>query len=101
MMAQLAGFGRQLDALDEEIGNIEASLDASQLLPGQARDSLAQVEAQLDKLQCHGLDSVDTFDLQSGKLEAKSLRKSLTHRGEVMHQRIEAIFARIKELMQK
>lgn len=101
MMAQLAGFEQQLTELDRAVGAVEAGLSSHQLMPGQARDHLAQVEAQLDKLQCNGVDSIDTFELQSGKQEARSLRKELTRRGETLHDRIEAIFGCIKELLNK
>eukprot|EP00930_Biecheleria_cincta_P069392 TRINITY_DN57134_c0_g1_i1.p1 TRINITY_DN57134_c0_g1~~TRINITY_DN57134_c0_g1_i1.p1 ORF type:complete len:406 (-),score=82.89 TRINITY_DN57134_c0_g1_i1:44-1228(-) len=97
MMAQLAGFEQQLMELDRSVGAVEAGLTSQQLLAGQARDHLAQIEAQLDKLQCNGVDSIDTFELQSGKAEARSLRKQLTRRSEMLHERIEVIFRFIKE----
>lgn len=99
MMATLAGFDQQLTELDRSVSAVEAGLTSQQLMPGQARDHLAQIEAQLDKLQCNGVDSIDTFELQSGKAEARSLRKDLTRRGEVLHDRIEVIFRCIKELL--
>ncbi|CAE8720527.1 unnamed protein product [Polarella glacialis] len=95
---QLGGFERQFTEIDHAVDSLEAALVHQQIAPSYARDHLAQLEARLDKLQCHGVDSIDTVELQSGRLEAKSLRKGLTHRGEAMHERMEEIFRRLKHM---
>merc|ERR1712032_767035 len=95
-MEQLCDFERQFDEIDASVSGIEEALEQHSMAPGRARDTLAQMEARLDKLQCHGVDCIDTFELKSGKDQARALRKVLTRRAEQMHDRMDRIFNTIK-----
>ncbi|CAK0894269.1 unnamed protein product [Prorocentrum cordatum] len=99
MMDRLADFEQQFTEIEAEVGRIEGDLEDNSVLPGRARDHLAQLEARLDKLQCHGVDSLDTFELQSGKDQARALRKVLTRRAETMHDRMDALFKQLRDAM--
>merc|ERR1719336_1268324 len=100
-MEQLIDFERQFDEIDARTAEIYAGFQGGQIIPGKARDDLAQLEARLDRLQCEGVDSIETFDLQSGKDQARALRKVLTRRAEQMHERMDDLFAEIKQAMKK
>lgn len=95
-MGQLEDFRRQFDDIDLAVDGIELGLSRADARPGKARDELAQLEARLDKLQCHGVDCVDTSALESGQQEARAFRKELTRRAENMHARMDGLFGRIK-----
>ena len=45
-----------------------------------------------------GVDSIDTYELESGKEHARALRKELTRQAEELHDRMEALFKEIKQL---
>lgn len=93
---RLLDFERQFEEIDASVARIEAGFRNGDP-PGKARDELAQLEATLDRLQCEGIDSIDTYELQSGKEQARALRKVLTRRAEQMHGKMDEIF---KDLMQ-
>lgn len=101
MMEQLTEFERQYTEIDHAVTDIEDALNCQQITHGKARDDLAQLEAKLDKLQFNGVDSIDTFELQTGKEQARALRKVLTRRAEQMHTRMDAIFQEILAAMSK
>eukprot|EP00913_Durusdinium_trenchii_P022285 g20938.t1 len=69
---------------------------ASEEQRGQVRTELAQLEAQAHKLECQGVDSVYTGDLDSGKADAKDLKKALLGRLESVLEMIEQTFGRLK-----
>lgn len=94
---KLADFRRQFDDIEASMNGIVGSLHLKDTNLGKARDELAQLEATLDKLQCKGVDSIDTFELDSGKDVAKSMRKELTARAEKIHDRMDEIFKEIKQ----
>lgn len=92
-MAELSASEARLETLAVSIG---ASLDAFQAgrsTPGQARDALAQLEAQVDCLQCEGIDSVSIADLPATEQDAaRALRRALTRRLEALQARLDASF---------
>lgn len=96
-MERLVDFEQQFRDIDATVAAIAAALAAQQTTPGRARDELAQLEARLDKLQCQGVDCIDTLELKSGKEQARALRKALTKRAEQMHVEMDELFAAIKE----
>merc|ERR1719210_1017244 len=101
MMEQLTEFERQIFEIDNAATDIENALSCQHITFGKARDNLAQLEATLDKLQCYGVDSIDTFELQSGKDQARALRKVLTRRAEQMHGKFDDIFQELKNALKK
>lgn len=100
-MEKLADFRRQFDEIEASMHHIAGSVHLSDTSLGKARDELAQLEATLDKLQCKGVDSIDTFELDTGKDLAKSMRKELTNRAEKIHDRMDEIFKDIKRAQKK
>eukprot|EP00435_Cladocopium_sp_Y103_P001584 s2547_g1.t1 len=74
----------------------DGAIPLSQEQRGQARTELAQLEAEAHKLECQGVDNVYTGDLDSGKAEAKDLKKALLARLETVLERIEETFRRLK-----
>lgn len=101
IMEQLLDFERQFEDIDASVAAIEAAFRSGELTPGKARDDLAQLEARLDRLQCEGVDSIETFELQSGKDQARALRKVLTRRAEQMHGKFDDIFQEIKGVLKR
>jgi len=80
MMDKLLDFERQFEEIDASTAAISEAFSCGQFAASQARDELAQLEATLDRLQCEGVDSIDTYELGSGQEQARSLRKILTRR---------------------
>lgn len=93
---KLSDFRSRFDDIDASMERLIASLQTSGAPLGKTRGELAQLEATLDRLQCKGVDSVDTFELSSGKELARSIRKELTGRAEKMHARMDEGFKAIK-----
>lgn len=93
----------QLAAVEMEVLSVQHRVEELAALPldteeqrGQARTELAQLEAEAHKLECQGVDNVYTSDLDSGKAEAKDLKKALLSRIETVLERIEETFRRLK-----
>lgn len=95
-VSQLETFERQFDDIERQMRDIVASWRAGHVAPGKARTDLAQLEAKLDKIQCNGVDSIETYELTSGKDTAKALRKELTKRAELIHERMDQVFQELK-----
>eukprot|EP00405_Crypthecodinium_cohnii_P052658 CAMPEP_0206590894 /NCGR_PEP_ID=MMETSP0325_2-20121206/39913_1 /ASSEMBLY_ACC=CAM_ASM_000347 /TAXON_ID=2866 /ORGANISM="Crypthecodinium cohnii, Strain Seligo" /LENGTH=276 /DNA_ID=CAMNT_0054099977 /DNA_START=183 /DNA_END=1010 /DNA_ORIENTATION=+ len=77
---RLWDFEQQFEEIDATTASIVDAFRSGVLQSGKARDDLAQLEARLDKLQCDGIDSIDTFELKTGKDQARAHRKALTKR---------------------
>eukprot|EP00930_Biecheleria_cincta_P031099 TRINITY_DN21577_c0_g1_i1.p1 TRINITY_DN21577_c0_g1~~TRINITY_DN21577_c0_g1_i1.p1 ORF type:complete len:309 (-),score=46.21 TRINITY_DN21577_c0_g1_i1:259-1185(-) len=60
------------------------------------RTELATLEAQAHKLECQGVDNVYTSELESGKADAKDLKKMLLERLEQIFRNIEDCFEKLK-----
>jgi len=97
----LSNFRRSFDDIEASIEQLTVSIQSTETPVGRARTELAQLEATLDKLQCKGVDSVETFELSSGKELAKSIRKELTDRADIIHDRIDEVFKAIKYAEQR
>jgi len=95
-LGQLVDFEREFNEIDRGTQEIQEALLRGETSAGQAKTDLALLEANLDKLQCKGVDSIETMDLHSGKERARALRKELTKRAEGMHERMDALFKEIK-----
>eukprot|EP00747_Dinoflagellata_sp_TGD_P209872 gnl/TRDRNA2_/TRDRNA2_83246_c0_seq1.p1 gnl/TRDRNA2_/TRDRNA2_83246_c0~~gnl/TRDRNA2_/TRDRNA2_83246_c0_seq1.p1 ORF type:complete len:314 (-),score=59.34 gnl/TRDRNA2_/TRDRNA2_83246_c0_seq1:127-930(-) len=99
-LGKLEQYAQEFDGIEAGMGQIEQLFREKQVLPGKANSELAQLEAKLDRLQCNGVDSIETFELVSGKEQARALRKELTKRAEQLHDKMDALFKEIKEDMQ-
>lgn len=97
MLGRLGEFEDQFVEIDATIQSIHKAFHSGEMPPGRARDDLAQLEALLDKLQFNGVDCIDTFELESGKDQARALRKELTKKADGLHERMEVLFKEIKE----
>jgi len=97
ILGRLGEFEEQFLGIDVSIRRIAEGFHSAEVTPGKARDDLAQLEALLDKLQFNGVDSIDTYELESGKEHARSLRKELTRQAEELHGRMEALFKEIRQ----
>lgn len=88
-----------MGALEAAVFALCRAVQASEISPGQAHGDLAQLEARLDKLQCDGIDSVDTTPLAAADREsARHLRRDLTRRADQLHGQIDGTFAGLKAL---
>lgn len=94
---QLEQLETQLRKLNGAASASEEALQNGQLSPAQVRDSLAQLEAELEKLQCKGIDSVSFDGLSEEDAEvARSWRRRLTRQVEQLQTRMDAAFERIR-----
>jgi len=102
-LAKLDAFKAALKGIGHEVRESEQNLRgmSSPSLMRMVGNELAQVEARLNKLQCAGIDSMELCDLGSDKDAAKLLRKELIQDSEHLHQRIEFMFDRIKDVQDK
>lgn len=98
-LQDLGQYVQKFDSIEADIGRIEKAFSEGIVLPSKANTDLAQLEAKLDKLQCNGVDSIETFQLGSGKDQAKALRKKLTKRAEQLHSKMDDMFQQFKEQM--
>eukprot|EP00927_Polykrikos_kofoidii_P034133 TRINITY_DN28971_c0_g1_i1.p1 TRINITY_DN28971_c0_g1~~TRINITY_DN28971_c0_g1_i1.p1 ORF type:complete len:318 (-),score=59.30 TRINITY_DN28971_c0_g1_i1:25-978(-) len=94
-------FEQRFDRISDSVLIIEAELKAGVTQPGYACDELAQLEAELDKIQCNGVDSIETSGLETGRDEARAKRKALTKRSESLHTVMDNLFSFAKELKRK
>jgi len=98
----LEDLQNQMQVLESRIPVILEALEDGAVTPGQARDRFAQIEAQLSKLQCNGIDSISTAGLAPDRAdEARATRKRLTLKAERLQSHLEEIFARIRMMSTK
>lgn len=101
MLDRLLTFERDFEEITAMTAAIAEAFRCGAVPPGKARDDLAQLEARLDRIQCEGIDSVDTYELRSGREQARALRKSLTRRAEEMHGSMEKLFLELRDAVPK
>mmetsp|Transcript_9524 Transcript_9524/g.22796 ORF Transcript_9524/g.22796 Transcript_9524/m.22796 type:complete len:217 (-) Transcript_9524:156-806(-) len=101
---QSQGALSQLAAVEVEVHSVQLRVEELAAMPldseeqrGAVRAELAQLEAQAHKLECQGVDNVYTNDLDSGKADAKDLKKALLARLENVLELVERTFQRLKE----
>lgn len=101
---QSQGALSQLAAVEVEVHSVQLRVEELAALPldseeqrGAVRAELAQLEAQAHRLECQGVDNVYTNDLDSGKADAKDLKKALLARLETVLELVERTFQRLKE----
>jgi hypothetical protein len=61
------------------------------------RGELAQLNGNIEKLQCTGIDAVVTAELTSGKTEAKEQRKGLTKRADTLQKKALELKKRLEQ----
>lgn len=87
LMQMLEDLEAQMGRLDAAVLDVERALGAKTTTAGQAHHELAQLEGQLDRFQCKGIDSI------AGKDEsAKRRRRELTRRAELLQARLNGLF---------
>lgn len=101
-IVQLEQLQDQLSKVESEISTVKQELKAQSIPPRQARDALAQLEAQLDRLQCKGIDSVSTAGLPATAEEtARTFRKELTRKAQRLQSYLDDLFEAITAMSTK
>lgn len=89
---KLERYNQEVQELEEEVAGIESALQDYPRTPRarllEAKDQIAQMNGNLEKLQYNGVDSIITAELESGKERAKEKRKALNQRCDVLRERI-------------
>jgi len=86
----LSEFGQlleQMEHLEGKVSDVERALDASRITVSRAHSELAQLEAQLDRLQCKGIDAAS-----APNDAARQQRRELTRRSELLSARLNGLF---------
>jgi len=79
---------------------VEEAFASARISPGQARDYLAQLEAQLEQIQCKGIDAVPTVGISEELATAtRVLRRDLTRQVEKLQSRLDATFDSIRSML--
>jgi len=76
-----------LEQLEGSVAEVERALELSRVTVSRAHSELAQLEAQLDRLQCRGIDNAP-----ASTDAARQQRKELTRRTEVLSARLSGLF---------
>lgn len=91
-LAKLEDFAHDADALEKLLAGVELCLQDYPRTPRarllEAKDQIAQMNGNLEKLQYNGVDSIITAELESGKEKAKEKRKALNQRCDSLRERI-------------
>lgn len=87
---------KEVSSLEERAEDINRRFESGQLSAGQARTELANVEAAANKVECDKMDSIYTGELNSGKDQAKALKKDQTKRLDSLHTKFEELFKKFK-----
>eukprot|EP00435_Cladocopium_sp_Y103_P073475 s13_g43.t2 len=96
-MSELRACEAQLELAASELHLTQQALKLAEVTPGQARADLAQLEARLDRLQCHSIDAVSTAGLSSQDEDAaRNLRRQLVKQVEQLQRRLDETFERLK-----
>eukprot|EP00927_Polykrikos_kofoidii_P060112 TRINITY_DN55176_c0_g1_i1.p1 TRINITY_DN55176_c0_g1~~TRINITY_DN55176_c0_g1_i1.p1 ORF type:complete len:463 (-),score=70.16 TRINITY_DN55176_c0_g1_i1:70-1458(-) len=102
-LSTLRHLDHDLERIESDVAGLLSASEAASRGPssssmsiGKVRAALAQLEAEGHKLESGGVDNVYTSDLNSGKDEAKLLKKSLLARLERLFESIENIFQLLK-----
>jgi len=89
---KLQRYNQEVEDLENEVADIEAALQDYPRTPRarllEAKDQIAQMNGNLEKLQYSGVDSIITAELASGKERAKEKRKALNQRCDALRERI-------------
>jgi hypothetical protein len=65
-----------------------------------AKNNLAQIIGDLEKLQCNKLDAVETTELHSGQVEAKAHRKALNREIDSLLEQTQALYKQLNVIIQ-
>jgi len=91
-LAKLEDYAHDADALEKLLAGVELCLQDYPRTPRarllEAKDQIAQMNGNLEKLQYNGVDSIITAELESGKEKAKEKRKALNQRCDSLRERI-------------
>lgn len=88
--------GEEVTSLEERAQDVNRRFDSGELTSAQAVSELAQVEAAANKVECKGIDSIYTGELNTGKDEAKALKKDQNKRLDSLHTKFEELFRKFK-----
>jgi tetratricopeptide (TPR) repeat protein len=95
----LERFQTHFDEISKNVGVVDQKFANGELQPGRGMNELAQLEAQLEKLQCAGVDGVElpAAGAAEAHAAAKARRKDLTAQSELLHQRIDGLFNMMRQ----
>jgi hypothetical protein len=88
--------GLEVASLEEQAEEISRRFDSGELTSGQAVTELAMVEAAANKVECEKVDSIYTGELNSGKDQAKALKKDQNKRLDALAAKFEDLFKKFK-----
>lgn len=97
--ARLEDILGKVQALENRIPSVLEAMEWGDppITPGQARDKFAQLEAELNKVQCNDIDSISLSGLpEELATEARAKRKTLTLKAERVQFSLDTIFALIR-----
>ena len=89
-------YERQLADIQLDMAEIVAIWQHRIVIPANVKTELAELEAKLVNLQCHGLDSIYICESNSSKDTAKALRKELIKRVDGIQQKIDDVFKELE-----
>lgn len=95
-MCQLREVEAQVAQIAGRVSELAGLCSEPEDQRGALRTELAALEAQAHKLECQGVDNVYTSELESGKADAKDLKKALLLRLEQIFKSIDDCFVRLK-----
>lgn len=88
-------------SMAQRVSNLEKAIDPNNLESIiAAKNDLAQIIGDLEKLQCNKLDAVETSDLHSGQQEAKAHRKALNKEVNNLLEQTQALYKQLNSIIQ-
>ncbi|CAE8612348.1 unnamed protein product [Polarella glacialis] len=94
-LERLAVLERDVQHLENRVKDLSLA-SQTEAAPGPLKTELALLEAKANLLECKGIDNIYTGELNSGKAEAKEVKKALLERLEKLFNLVEEVFARLK-----
>ena len=89
-ISRIGEIGSSISQLELAFETVQKELESHAIDAGKARDQLAQLHGDVGKVLFNQLDAVETMDLNSGKSDARTERKSLANRCQSLMDNIEA-----------
>eukprot|EP00933_Yihiella_yeosuensis_P036730 TRINITY_DN30501_c0_g1_i2.p1 TRINITY_DN30501_c0_g1~~TRINITY_DN30501_c0_g1_i2.p1 ORF type:complete len:475 (-),score=86.98 TRINITY_DN30501_c0_g1_i2:24-1448(-) len=94
-LTKLRKFEGKVESIESKLQNQLKMLNDREVSPGQAKSSLAQIEAELQQIQCKGIDSIPTGGLPD---TLRNQKKQLTKSVDALLNDLDAAFDRIKQM---
>eukprot|EP00929_Paragymnodinium_shiwhaense_P064020 TRINITY_DN32033_c0_g1_i2.p1 TRINITY_DN32033_c0_g1~~TRINITY_DN32033_c0_g1_i2.p1 ORF type:complete len:293 (+),score=58.14 TRINITY_DN32033_c0_g1_i2:58-936(+) len=95
-LSQLSSTRLQLERVENRVAELTAAIGDSGSSLAAIKTELALLEANMHKLEAHGIDDIYTGELQSARAEAKQMKRSMLTRLESLFETFEKSFAKLK-----